>query len=543
MKFYYENVLASQNITAKPNVAWVADITTIDLKFKKLNVYLCIDIHTNTVIAYLLRSEAIKSRDITKVLTQAIDKRFLTCPRTKLIIHTDRGTQFSSKEYKNFFNKFQDFCEPSMSRENTPTDNAVAERFMKTFKEHRLNCQTIQEWLLDSFSQNPDFRNSRSVLNKFVKSLNNTQNKKSTLMPPERHDKRSSVASLLMREPKHPKAFSKHFGYDYRLDDVNEFKSQNQEVVSILTEIAAKKAELVDNTPFDNFEDNLAIKIIDKCLQEIYNLISKNPQLTRKYVEEAIEPIEESLEELHAKANMLLPKQKKKREIQPLRDLLNANLFPVFLANSGNCYVYQKDLKSSQLRIAYTILYHAGLRLNEIRNLTEESLLNAIESSQLNIIHYKTKQSFIHVFSKRGVKELKNLNCEFDIVFKKYKYKYLFGKEKPVHKKALIQIINKDLKYTSQLAGLPYNIKSHSFRINVISNLLKITSVQNTLEIIGHRDIRSTMSYRRYALSPLKPAYFRLTLIEGNLVSQEQRSQESKTFDYDYRSKDSKKKK
>lgn len=57
------------------------------------------------------------------------------------------------------------------------------------------------------------------------------------------------------------------------------------------------------------------------------------------------------------------------------------------------------------------------------------------------------------------------------------------------------------MKHTSKSAGLPYNIKSHSFRVNVISNLLKVTSVQNTADIIGHKDIRSTMAYRRYALS------------------------------------------
>ena len=48
---------------------------------------------------------------------------------------------------------------------------------------------------------------------------------------------------------------------------------------------------------------------------------------------------------------------------------------------------------------------------------------------------------------------------------------------------------------------LPYNIKSYSFRVNIITNLLKVTSVQNTANIIGHTDIRSTMTYNRYALS------------------------------------------
>ena len=69
-----------------------------------------------------------------------------------------------------------------------------------------------------------------------------------------------------------------------------------------------------------------------------------------------------------------------------------------------------------------------------------------------------------------------------------------------MHEKALIRLINQDLKNTCKANEIPYNIKSHSFRINVISSLLKITSVQNTADIIGHEDIRSTMFYRRYAL-------------------------------------------
>ncbi len=34
----------------------------------------------------------------------------------------------------------------------------------------------------------------------------------------------------------------------------------------------------------------------------------------------------------------------------------------------------------------------------------------------------------------------------------------------------------------------------------MITNLLRVTTVQNTANIIGHADIRSTMIYNRYAL-------------------------------------------
>ncbi|MFT4645726.1 MAG: hypothetical protein ACI8ZX_002144 [Planctomycetota bacterium] len=57
------------------------------------------------------------------------------------------------------------------------------------------------------------------------------------------------------------------------------------------------------------------------------------------------------------------------------------------------------------------------------------------------------------------------------------------------------------MKHTCKVCDLSYNIKSHSFRVNVISNLLKITTVQNTADIIGHEDIRYTITYIKYTLS------------------------------------------
>lgn len=47
-------------------------------------------------------------------------------------------------------------------------------------------------------------------------------------------------------------------------------------------------------------------------------------------------------------------------------------------------------------------------------------------------------------------------------------------------------------------------LKSHSFRINMITNLLKNPSVQDALEIIGHKDIKSTLAYKRCTLNKIE---------------------------------------
>lgn len=127
-----------------------------------------------------------------------------------------------------------------------------------------------------------------------------------------------------------------------------------------------------------------------------------------------------------------------------------------------------------------------GLRINEIRVITEKQILDAISSAQFNAIHYKNRQAHSHVLSKTALKSLKQLALERTIIFQKYGYKYLFGKHKPIHQKSLIRLMNDDLNNTCKICDIPYNIKSHSFRINMISNLLKKTTVQHAAQIIGH---------------------------------------------------------
>lgn len=243
------------------------------------------------------------------------------------------------------------------------------------------------------------------------------------------------------------------------------------------------------------------MEVINNKLEEIYSLIQSDSQMTREYVSQSIEPVENSLYKLHEKVDKLLTKSIKNREVLPLSDPVDHNLFPIFFINAGSQCKRQPDLKQAQLMVAYTLLYHTGLRVNEIRSVTEEQISKVIKTSQISVIHHKTKQPYIHVLSKQAVLNLKRLQPEINIIFNKYKFNYLFDKQKLTHKKAVIRFINRDLENTCKVNAIFFNIKSHSFRINMISSLLKTTSVQNAVQLIGQKDIKSTMSYQRYALS------------------------------------------
>ena len=70
--------------------------------------------------------------------------------------------------------------------------------------------------------------------------MNSRPNKKTLFKSPERHDKDVLTASLLMSEPKYPKAFSERYGLDFRREEIGAYKSQAYEVVSILEEYTLK---------------------------------------------------------------------------------------------------------------------------------------------------------------------------------------------------------------------------------------------------------------------------------------------------------------
>ena len=75
---------------------------------------------------------------------------------------------------------------------------------------------------------------------------------------------------------------------------------------------------------------------------------------------------------------------------------------------------------------------------------------------------------------------LRILGNEFTIVFQRYKYKFLFENTRSINKKTLIHVTNRNLKHIFKVCKLIYKIKSCSFKINIIFNLLKIFIVENT---------------------------------------------------------------
>lgn len=104
-----------------------------------------------------------------------------------------------------------------------------------------------------------------------------------------------------MSEPKYTKAFSEYFGENSRKSDIDVFKDQNSRVINLLKDIAAWRAEVVDQTSLDNLATSL--QVIEEQINRLYALLEPNPEITKQYIKESLEEglknVEESLENLH----------------------------------------------------------------------------------------------------------------------------------------------------------------------------------------------------------------------------------------------------
>lgn len=110
------------------NKIWVSDITYIETTtgFSYLTVFH--DVGNREPVGWHL-SKDLGAENIIKALDFAVKKRR---PEKGLIIHSDRGVQYASSNFRNYV--YHNGFRQSMSRKGNCYDNAVAESFFHTLK-------------------------------------------------------------------------------------------------------------------------------------------------------------------------------------------------------------------------------------------------------------------------------------------------------------------------------------------------------------------------------------------------------------------------
>jgi len=136
------NLLAQNFAVSMPNRVWVADITYIPTEEGWLYLAGIKDLCTGEIVGQAM-SERMTQELVGKALFQAVARKR---PPVGLIHHSDRGSQYCSRQYQKLLRQFGLLS--SMSRKGNCYDNAPMENFFGTLKSelvHHRRYRTRQE--------------------------------------------------------------------------------------------------------------------------------------------------------------------------------------------------------------------------------------------------------------------------------------------------------------------------------------------------------------------------------------------------------------
>lgn len=513
---YFPDLVKQEFEVPQPNLHWYSDFTEIETKQGKLHLLLLIDGCYNEIIKFRISKNKQSSTDTVRAFESALKtkrvKEQLDEQEPALIIHTDRGSQFTSDNYFQFTNTYKKRFRPSMSPMASPKNNAVMERFVRTFKGLKISNETIFEYI-ERISENTeqyiDIKKLRIVFQKFVDFYNQEKQTKKAPKGANRSVRIFEEGKEFLKEPMFNQGYSAYsMEKDERRIEIDKYKL---ELIDVWTEI---NEALPNNISFIEAKPILLSKLrtIEDKIDEQSNMtfsikvdttdLAEGQKLTMTAIGQVAMAIETLREEVQGLKNKRKQKKENKRQ---LRDPIYKNHYEFFMVGAGQGLRKLKNIRSAQIRIVYTILYYLGLRLNETKLLTKYDLLLAIETGELNVIHTKTNTCQKHVLPIVGIQKLKQLRPEIDLIFDKYGFEYL-GSSKCFSNHVFnefnfIRLINEDMIFTCKKYEILAKFTSHSFRVGYITKLLRTLSIQKVATIIGHKSIDSTMSYQRYVIN------------------------------------------
>jgi len=125
---YSSNLLEQDFSAEEPNKRWVSDITFIATDQGWLYLAVVMDLYSRAIVGWAM-DKHIDAELVGKALMMAVLNR---CPPNNLVLHSDRGSQYSSHNYQELLESHAIVC--SMSGTGNCYDNAAMESFFHSLK-------------------------------------------------------------------------------------------------------------------------------------------------------------------------------------------------------------------------------------------------------------------------------------------------------------------------------------------------------------------------------------------------------------------------
>lgn len=497
---YVSDTLSSRNCVALPNRVWAIDIfqapATLETepnsqKPKDIKVLLVLDLATKetllTDIFMVQNGGNIKSYLVCRAISKLFNSRGILDDQ-ELLIHTDRGSEFTSNQFASLFTNGNKIL--SMSKPNTPTDNGVVERYVRTYKRQLIQAQGCT-WpkTFKNQAHAQQFMELRRIYTNTVHVNRNNLGQTSQLLHNALESNKQQAPYVLLHwsEPKQNKGLkgiSKKPIKDLITRKIMDYKRQSVQVQDA-TKGSSPEAVL-------RRTEKYAAVAAQGALEQ--------PQRHADLVE-SLADIKKDVATILAEIASKPEKKNKKTKHLPLRDCADGSVYFYLMKltrpKGHSRYVWSRN------RIATTLLRWSGCRASDIARFTLKDLKQAIENGRFQVMQPKTKSTRIIVMSQRALIDIKAIQLDIAEVFGDDQTKPLasaYKSNKLLAEDLWVSALNKFIKPAKHHFDL--ELTSHSFRINYITYLLRTVPLQRVSKIVGHVNTNTTAIYDRYVIDP-----------------------------------------
>lgn len=131
------NLLAQDFTATAPNQKWAGDITYLATSEGWLYLAVIIDLYSRQVIGWSMDTKMMATL-VCDALSMALFRRGFP---EQVIVHSDRGSQYCSKDYRDLITAYN--LQQSMSRKGNCWDNACVESFFHSMKVEAIQYEPI----------------------------------------------------------------------------------------------------------------------------------------------------------------------------------------------------------------------------------------------------------------------------------------------------------------------------------------------------------------------------------------------------------------
>ena len=156
--YKYDNLLARNFYSSRPNDKMVTDITYISTGRGKVFLSMVKDLFDNSIRGYCVS----RNNDL-KLVADTLRETFINIKTNNdkpILLHSDQGFQYTSKLYERLTSQYG--ITPSMSRKGNCFDNAAAENFFSHLKSELINRVKMK-----------DYEEAKKAIDDYIRYYNN----------------------------------------------------------------------------------------------------------------------------------------------------------------------------------------------------------------------------------------------------------------------------------------------------------------------------------------------------------------------------------